>query len=248
MSLQEIIYRFRYALSMVEPGALAIGRFSCPLCGARLLLRLARTEIGVRCLGCAASAITLSMVSALVAARPGFRKDRVYELSSRGPLYLFLRREVSDLTYSEYFDDLPPGEFRDGVQCQDIHRLTYENASFDLVTSTEVFEHVADDRRGFAEIRRVLRPGGAFIFTVPIENAERTVERAALSGETVTHLLPPAFHDDRIRGRNAVLVFRDYGRDIVARLRDAGFASARIESRFERAFLGSGRGVVIARV
>ena len=247
MSLQEILYRFRYALSIVEPGALAIGRFSCPLCGARLLLRLSRDPIGVRCLGCAASAITLSMVSVLSAESPGFRGERVYELSSRGPLFGHLRREVKDLTFSEYFDDVAPGAFRDGVQCQDIQQLTHPDACFDLVTSTEVFEHVADDRRGFAEIRRVLRPRGAFIFTVPIEAADRTVERAVLSDGTVKHLLPRAYHDDRIRGKGAVLVYRDYGRDIVARLLEAGFSTARIESRFERAFLGTGRGVVVAR-
>ena len=212
------------------------------------MLRLARTEIGVRCLRCAASAITLAMVSALLVARPGFRGERVYELSSRGPLAGFLRREVADPTISEYFDDLAPGAFRDGVQCQDIQRLTYPDASFDLVTSTEVCEHVADDRRGFAEIRRVLRPEGEFIFTVPIEDADRTVERAVISDGAVKHLLPPAYHDDRIRGKGAVLVFRDYGRDIVARLLEAGFCTARIESKFERAFLGAGRGVVIARV
>src|SRR5882724_5872129 len=103
MSLQESIYRLRYALSIVKPRALAIGRFTCPICPSRILLRLARTEIGVRCLGCGASAITLAMVSALIAERPGFRKDRVYELSSRGPLYGFLKREVPDLTFSEYF-------------------------------------------------------------------------------------------------------------------------------------------------
>jgi SAM-dependent methyltransferase len=247
MSLQEIIYRFRYALSIVEPGALAIGRFRCPLCESSLLLRLSRDPIGVRCLRCAASAITLAMVSALVAERPGFRGERVYELSSRGPLFGYLRREVRDLTFSEYFDDVAPGSWRDGVQCQDIRQLTHADASFDLVTSTEVFEHVADDRRGFAEIRRVLRPGGAFVFTVPIEDAERTVERAVLSDGMVRHLLPPAYHDDRIRGKGAVLVFRDYGRDIVVRLLEAGFSAARIESRFERAFLKTGRGVVVAR-
>ena len=246
MSLQEIIYRFRYALSIVEPGAVAIGRFRCPLCGPGLLLRLSRDPIGVRCLRCGASAITLSMVSALAIERPSFCGERVYELSSRGPLFTYLRREVEDLTFSEYFDDVAAGGLRDGVQCQDIQRLTYPDASFDLVTSTEVFEHVADDRRGFAEIRRVLRPGGGFIFTVPIEDAEGTVERAALEDGKVKHLLPPAYHDDRIRGKGAVLVFRDYGRDIAARLLEAGFSAARIESRFERAFLGTGRGVVVA--
>jgi len=83
---------------------------------------------------------------------------------------------------------------------------------------------------------------------VPIEDAEHTVERAVLSNGAVKHLLPPSYHDDRIRGRDAVLVFRDYGRDIVTRLLEAGFSSARIEARFERVFLGFGRCVVVARV
>jgi len=248
MSLQEIIYRFRYALSIAELSALALRPFACPLCGPSLLLRLARDSIGVRCLRCGASAITLSFAAALAAERPGYRRERVYELSSRGPLFELFRRQIPDLTYSEYFDDVAPGASRGGVQCQDVQRLTHADASFDLVTSTEVFEHVADDRRGFSEIRRVLRPGGAFIFTVPITDAERTVERAVMSEGKVQHLLPAEYHDDRIRGRGAVLVFRDYGRDIVGRLRAAGFGEARIDSRFERAFLGAGCLVVVARV
>ena len=247
MTVQEITYRIRYALSILEPGALALRRFRCPVCGGRWLFRLQRSEIGVRCLSCGSSAITLSMVSVLVAERPGFRAERVYELSSRGPLFEWLRRESRDLSFSEYFDDVAPGDFRDGVQCQDIQRLTHADASFDLVTSTEVFEHVADDRRGFAEIRRVLRPGGAFIFTVPIEDADRTAERAVLKEGKVEHLLPAAYHDDRIRGRGQVLVFRDYGRDIVARLQAAGFGTAYVNSAYATAFLGAGRGVVVAR-
>ena len=247
MSPNELAYRIRYSLSILQPSALALGVFRCPVCGSRVLLRLARTDIGVRCLGCGASAITLSMIHVLLSERPGFRGEKVYELSSRGPLYGFLRREVKDLAFSEYFDDVAPGDHRDGVQCQDIHRLTHRDATFDLVTSTEVFEHVADDRLGFSEVRRVLRPGGAFIFTVPLEDAERTVERAVLNGGEIRHLLSPAYHDDRIRGRGAVLVFRDYGRDVTARLIAAGFRSARIETKYRDAFLGAGRSVVVAQ-
>jgi SAM-dependent methyltransferase len=233
---------------MAKPGALALRPFRCPMCGPSLLLRLERNAIGVRCLRCGASAITLAMASVLLAERPGFRRERVYELSSRGPLYEFLRRNAADLSYSEYFDDLAPGAERDGVQCQDVQRLTHPDAAFDLVTSTEVFEHVPDDRRGFAEIRRVLRPGGAFIFTVPLADAERTVERAVLEQGGLKHLLPPEYHDDRIRGRGSVLVYRDYGHDIAERLLGAGFLAARIERAAERAFLGAGAAVVVASV
>jgi SAM-dependent methyltransferase len=244
--MSDTAHRIRYALSLLKPLEFGLRFHRCPLCGPGLLLRLASTPIGVRCLRCGASAITLAMVSLLNAARPGFRAERVYEMSSRGPLFCFLRREVAQLSFSEYFDDVLSGEMRGDVQCQDVQRLTYVDGAFDLVTSTEVFEHVPDDRRGFAEIRRVLRPGGAFIFTVPLYSARETVERAVGDGGQVRHLLSPEYHDDRIRGRGTVLVYRDYGQDIVQRLLQAGFRSARIEDRFRHAFLGEGGSVVVA--
>jgi SAM-dependent methyltransferase len=45
--------------------------------------------------------------------------------------------------------------------------LPYASASFDLVLSHEVLEHVADDRAAAAAILRVLRPGGRLILFVP---------------------------------------------------------------------------------
>lgn len=46
-------------------------------------------------------------------------------------------------------------------------RLPYASASFDLVLSHEVLEHVADDRQSAREIVRVLRPGGRLVLFVP---------------------------------------------------------------------------------
>ena len=127
---------------------------------------------------------------------------------------------------SELFDDVVPGGFRDGVQCQDAQRLTYGDAAFDLVTSTEVFEHVPDDRRAFAEIYRVLRPGGSLVFTVPLMDAPATLQRARSENGAIVHLVEPEYHGDRLRGRRKVLAFRTYGLDILDRLRAAGFEAA----------------------
>ena len=49
------------------------------------------------------------------------------------------------LTFSEFFDDVEPGGERDGVPCENVQHLTYADESFDVCTSTEVLEHVADD-------------------------------------------------------------------------------------------------------
>jgi SAM-dependent methyltransferase len=244
---RELLRRAGQAFAMLQPGALAAWPFRCPSCGPSVLVRIAPNAIGVRCLRCAASAATLSLIAVLQSARPRFAAEAVYELSARGPFVDFLRRCVPRLTCSEFFDDVPRGERRDGVLCQDVQQLTFTDASFDVVTSTEVFEHVADDARGFSEVRRVLRPGGVFIFTVPLADAEATVERACLRNGEIEHLLPPEYHGDRIRGRNRVLAFRNYGRDITRRLQSCGFSAAHIDARCATAFLGHGSGVIVAR-
>jgi len=44
---------------------------------------------------------------------------------------------------------------------------TLPDASADLVTLLDVLEHLDDDRAGLAEARRLLRPGGLLLLTVP---------------------------------------------------------------------------------
>jgi SAM-dependent methyltransferase len=48
-----------------------------------------------------------------------------------------------------------------------VEALPWDNASFDVATCLDVVEHVPDDRRALAELRRVARPGGFLLVTVP---------------------------------------------------------------------------------
>jgi SAM-dependent methyltransferase len=200
---------------------------TCNLCRFPVL-RLHPGEAGLRCVRCL-STFRHRAIGAVLARLGLPREAAVYELSSRGALCRHLRRSFQHVTVSELFDDVPPGAFRDGVQCQDVQRLTHADGAFDLVTSTEVFEHVPDDRRAFAEMHRVLRPGGALVFTVPLMDQTATLERARVENGRVVHLVDPEYHGDRLRGRGAVLAFRTYGLDILERLARAGF-----EPRLER--------------
>jgi SAM-dependent methyltransferase len=178
--------------------------------------------MGRRCLRCLST--SLHRAVGIIIERASLTRDTpVYELSSRGALCRYLRRTFPRLTVSELFDDVPPGAYKDGVQCQDVQRLTYPSGSFDLVTSTEVFEHVPDDAAAFREVRRVMRDQGWLVFTVPIDPAAPTLERVAVRDGAVVHLTTPEYHGDRLRGRGRVLAYRTYGLDITDRLHAAGF-------------------------
>jgi SAM-dependent methyltransferase len=243
-----LVRSLQNALSLLDVKHLALRPGNCPLCGVTLIVRLQDRDIGVRCLRCGASVIAAAVMDALKRRVPDLPARHVYELSSRGALCRYLRRHAGRLTVSEYFEDVAPGASRDGVPCQDVQALTWGPDSFDLCTSTEVFEHVADDARGFREILRVLKPGGWLIFTVPMHDRPVTRERARSMDGHIEYLEPPEYHGDQLRGEQRVLAFRDYGRDIDERLNLAGFSEVRIE-RFPPGgeWFGFSRPVISAR-
>jgi SAM-dependent methyltransferase len=202
-------------------------------------------EAGVRCAACGAGTVHRSLGTILRSVVPDLHARDVCELSARGPLAEFLRKTTPRVTLSEYFADVKPGDFHNGVRCEDVQHFSYADASFDVITHTEVLEHVPDDARAFAELRRILRPGGIMVFTVPFHGGEHTVERAVLRGEEIDYLLPPVYHTDPLRNGAGILAYRDYGNDIVDRLRDAGFVDVTSQTP-KNAPWGYGRTVVVA--
>ena len=87
---------------------------------------------------------------------------------------------------------MPLGEVRDNVLSQDLTQLTFDDDSFDLVISEDVLEHVQDLRRALSEVRRVLRVGGHFIFTIPYNDTHKTRIRARLDADgKVREIFPP---------------------------------------------------------
>jgi SAM-dependent methyltransferase len=50
-----------------------------------------------------------------------------------------------------------------------ITRMSFDDASFDCILCSEVLEHIPDDGKAIAELRRVLKPGGVLVATVPYQ-------------------------------------------------------------------------------
>lgn len=214
----------RSALAILKPRELRLVLRRCPFCGPSVFVRLCKDFTGVRCVRCAASAVHLAMGWALRDSIGDMGHRDVCEFSARGPLVGWLRREAGSLACSEYFADVPSGGEQDGVRCEDMQQLSYADASFDLITHTEVLEHVPDDARALSELHRVLRPNGWMLFTVPVHEGKHTVEGARLRDGAIEHLRTPVYHTDPLRGGAGVLAFRDYGLDVLDRVRAAGFS------------------------
>jgi len=238
--------KIKKAIGVVDLGYFTLRISRCPLHGKSLFVRLNNTLLGIRCVICGAAPIATSITSVLIKIEPDFKNKKIYELSAGGPFFEFLKRNVEHLTFSEYYDNVNRGDINNGVMCQDVEHLTFDDAQFDICTCTEVFEHVPNDKKGFEEIFRVLKDKGIFIFTVPLQNSAHTVTRALRKENEIVHVLEPQYHDDSIRGTNKVLVFRDYGHDIASKLIEAGFSRVGIFTELDCAGFGHKKEVIVA--
>jgi SAM-dependent methyltransferase len=75
--------------------------------------------------------------------------------------------EVSGIDLSETAAAAARARGHAEVRVGPLETLPWEDDAFDLVTAFDVIEHTPDDRRTLAELRRVTRPGGRALITVP---------------------------------------------------------------------------------
>lgn len=58
-------------------------------------------------------------------------------------------------------------ELENRIRAYDGSNIPYENESFDVVMSFDVIEHIPDVDRHFKEVKRILKPGGIYLFQTP---------------------------------------------------------------------------------
>jgi SAM-dependent methyltransferase len=169
-----------------------------------------------KCRDCQSIPRNRALANALNLFAPDWRRLDLHESSPGGPLSAFLRRACPGYSSSHYFEDVARGEYHNGHRSEDLSAMTFPDGSFDVFCTSDVFEHVLEPERAFAEIARVLRPGGAHVFTMPwYPRLAETVVRARPDGAGgLEHVLKPVYHENPVSADGS-LVTRDWGRDFV---------------------------------
>mmetsp|Transcript_12230 Transcript_12230/g.29816 ORF Transcript_12230/g.29816 Transcript_12230/m.29816 type:complete len:293 (+) Transcript_12230:214-1092(+) len=209
----------------------------CPVCGS-VTKPLAWTE-NIResgaCSVCGANnrvrqlAVAFNYAASFKLRRPLLRVQDaaglflIYNTDCYGAFHSVLK-DSTGYVCSEYLDNgAQSGALVNGVMHQDLQRTSFAAGTFDFVLSTEVMEHIPNPYHAFSEILRILKPGGAHIFTAPYipQNVNDDIRARYVNGSLQLYQ-PPQMHGDSIR-HEGILVYTVFGQEMLRRLCRMGY-------------------------
>jgi SAM-dependent methyltransferase len=168
-------------------------------------------------------------LSALISKNFDFKSLNIYEVGVSGAYRTFFSKHKK-YTNSFFWEAVSLGSEKEGVRCEDLTSLTFPDTVFDLVITSDIFEHVRKPWMAFDEIHRVLKSGGYHIFSIPTLTPmpAETIYRFDTNGDDDKHILEPRYHGDGRGGSS--LVYTDFGADIFQTLQKRGFDTFSITS------------------
>ena len=173
----------------------------------------------------------LVLLERLYGSIDALKEQDVYLVEALTGFALWMKGQLGDdrLFCSEYLDEAE-GNFSE-IPHQDLCALSFSNASFDLLLCNELFEHVQHLDQAFAEIARVLRPGGRLVATCPLAFGQmESIVKAVADPHTgeLKFLGEADFHGDPVRPHSGSLVYRIPGWDILSQLQQAHFSQSQM--------------------
>ncbi len=162
----------------------------------------------------------------------GWEGVKIHESS---PSNDFIERySKSNYSSSQFLPGISMGHYKDNIRCENLEKMTFHDNAFDIFVTQDVLEHVFNPDVAVREIMRVLKPGGAHIFTAPKHKSLKvSYPRATLNDGEVFYLKEAEYHGNPI-GDGRSLVTWDYGDDFELLLHKwCGFPSVTYVTRDE---------------
>lgn len=188
---------------------------SCPICQGPTLFFKEGTWLRdqFRCVRCGSIPRWRALIAVLEDFFPQWRELVVHESSPSGSASKKLARECKQYTPTHWFPDTSAGQSMNGFRCENLENQTFPEGSFDLVITQDVFEHILDPAKGFREVARTLKAGGAHVFTIPWYYWQETLVRAVREADgSVRHLVEPDYHANPLDPKGS-LVVTEWGAD-----------------------------------
>lgn len=192
----------------------------CPICEREVTFRASHEWFRdhLICSGCKSIPRERALFKVLKEYFPNYRDLAIHESSPGGRgASIKLYSECKGYSASHYYPDVTRGEIhpKSGYRCEDLEQMTFPDSSFDIFVTQDVMEHIFRPKEAFLEVARVLKPGGAHIFTAPLINKTKKSECWASrsdSGEVIYHH-PAEYHGNPVDEKGA-LVTMHWGYDI----------------------------------
>lgn len=191
----------------------------------------ANRQQGLQCSSCGANLRSMALAKAIMlfynVSTGTFAEFIGSEIARE--LYILELNEAGDL--SQYLARHP----RRYLACYpevDMMNMPFGTESYDLIVHSDTLEHVPHPVTALAECHRVLRKGGACIFTIPMITGRLTMSRAGM---------PPSYHGNPETTSADWSVKTQYGADAWTQPIQAGFPECRIislEYPAAQAFIG----------
>jgi len=137
-----------------------------------------------------------------------YRKLRILEVNEAGNLSPFLSRFSGHRLVSYPESDMTSLQFDDGY--------------WDLIIHSDTLEHIPEPLAALRECWRVLRVGGACIFTVPIIIGRMSRSRDGMK---------PSYHGNPVMPAEDYRVATEFGADVWTYVMKAGFKSCKFYSQ-----------------
>jgi GT2 family glycosyltransferase/SAM-dependent methyltransferase/glycosyltransferase involved in cell wall biosynthesis len=208
---------------------------TCNICGARTRFKTFGSDNlreSLFCEGCGSSCRNRALAAALLSAVGDVQTvvelaalkvgPRIFDTDSTSAIFELLK-SAEFYSSSMYRPERPFGQLiKPKIVNVDLQAMPFPSSSYDVVLTSDVMEHVRRDDAAHREIYRCLKPGGHYLFTVPYQPQWGANQiRVDGSGAEDVYLMEKQYHGDPMNGR--ILVYRIYGRELLAQLRRIGF-------------------------
>jgi len=166
-----------------------------------------------KCIRCGSIPRNRALINAINTFYPEWKNLKIHESSPGGPVSEYFSEKAIHYNSSHFYPDVARGNYKGKYRSEDLTNLTFEGNSFYLFITSDVFEHVFNPDIAFREIARVLKPGGAHIFTMPwYPSLSHSKRRAILNGQKIELVMEPVYHGNPIDEMGS-LVTMDWGMD-----------------------------------